>query len=57
MRSEKLQSLFIRWLDTVLADEIWRAVITAKILERELPVINVGNMRAKHRHDRKRIRL
>ena len=41
MEAEKIQSMFVHWLDTALADEQWRAIISAKIRQHELPVINL----------------
>ena len=43
MKSEKLQTIFIHWLNTALQDPRWRAFIRARLRESELPVIELTN--------------
>ena len=39
MKPEKLQTIFIHWLNAALQDPRWRSFIRARMAESELPVI------------------
>ena len=43
MKPEKLQTIFIHWLNTALQDPRWRGFIRARLRESELPVIELAN--------------
>ena len=45
MRTEKLRTQFIKWLDRILRDERGRAFLREKIKQNGLPVIELTDIR------------
>lgn len=43
VKPDKLQTIFIRWLNAALQDPRWRSFIRARLQESELPVIDLAH--------------
>jgi len=51
LQPEVVHTLFLRWLDWLLQDWRWRAVVRTKVREHELPVIDFADKESEAKNE------